>query len=238
MAAGCTSACYSPILGSVIAQLGMVRASNSSSATVVLSRSDARLRQRRMLAQLRQVDHGPTAIVTYDFERVANASLCATRCASASFRNVALSEPSTVVVFLTHVAINEALLRGASLERALVFEDDVLVDSRALKTQLGYVIDALSSRSRSGWAYVSLGCTPVHLKPTLGLRRGLAPCSRAYLVSRNGMWRISSHALPMRSAIDYAMIDIFDGETRVFHLKRSPIRHGSELSKRKRGEDF
>lgn len=234
----CQSACYSSILNSAFEQLATVRASNASTATVVLSRSDALLRQRRMRAQLRLVDHGPVVVVTYDFERVRNASRCATRCASASFRGVALREPSTVAVFLTHVAVHDALLRVPSVERALVLEDDVLVGSDALRTQLRYVLEALSLRGRSGWAYVALGCAPVHRKPAFGLRRGLQPCSRAYLVSRSGMRRIRSHALPMRSPIDYAMIQAFDGETRVFHLKGSPIAHGSEIYKCNRGVDF
>jgi hypothetical protein len=234
----CQSACYTAILESAFNQLAIVRASNASAATVVLSRSDAPLRQRRMRAQLKLVDHGPLVIVTYDFESVGNATRCATRCASVSFRSVALSEPSTVAVFLTHVAVNDALLRAPFVERALVLEDDVLVEPGALRTQLRYVLEALSLRGRPGWAYIALGCAPVHRKPTFGLRRGLQPCSRAYLVSRSGMRRIRSHALPMRSPIDYAMIQAFDGETRVFHLRNSPIAHGSAIHKCKRGADF
>ena len=246
--ARCRSACYSSVLDSVYEQLAIVRASNASTATAVLSRSEARLRQRRMRAQLRLVDHGPVVVVTYDFERIRNASRCARSCASSSFRGVALREPSTVAVTLTHVAVHEALLRVPSVERALVLEDDVLVGSDALRTQLRCVLEALEAlealspphgRSGLGWAYVSLGCAPVRTaKPACGLRRGLQPCSRAYLVSRIGMRRICSHALPMQSPIDYAMIPAFDGEPRVFHLKGSPIAHGSHIHRCKRGADF
>ena len=235
---GCRSACYSAMFGSALDQLAIVRASNASAATVVLSRSDAPLRQRRMRAQLERADHGPVVVVVYDFESVGNATRCATRCASASFRSVALSEPSTVAVFLTHVAVNDALLRAPFVDRALVLEDDVLVEPGALRTQLRYALEALSLRGRAGWAYAALGCAAVHRRPTFGLRRGLQPCSRAYLVSRGGMRRIRSHALPMRSPIDYAMIQAFDGETRVYHLKGSPIAHGSEIHGCKRGADF
>ena len=42
----------------------------------------------------------------------------------------------------------------------------------------------------------------------------------------------------MRAAIDYAMVDAFEGEERVYHLRATPIAHGSELRGLRRGADF
>jgi hypothetical protein len=229
----CWKTCFGECVTNIVApQLNGV--ANATFAIVVLTRTNAPRRQRRMREQLSLDKSWPRpTFVACDFERLP------TGCPGPCFdsRSVAAHEPSTVAIALTHVAVSAVLRTFPSMRAALVLEDDVIARSDALHSLLQRVVYALTQNP--GWHFVALGCSDYgnggDAKP---IQSGMQPCSRMYLVSRTGMEKMTN-GLPLSDPIDIAMPKIFGLSNRnVYHASMWKMRHGSHVHRLRRGSDF
>ena len=231
---GCWKSCFGECVTKIVApQLNGL--ANATFAVVVLTRTNAPRRQRRMRDQLSSLDKSwsrPT-FVTCDFERLPAG--CPGPCFDG--RSVAAQEPSTVAVALTHVAVSAVLQTFPVMRAALVLEDDIIAHSDALHSVIRRTFHALTRDP--GWHFVALGCSAYGAnKNTNPIRSGMQPCSRMYLVSRFGMEKVAS-GLPLADPIDLAMPKILGLSNRhVYHTRSWPMRHGSHVHRMSRGRDF
>ena len=229
----CWTDCFGNVVASVDAQLSAL--ANASRAIVVLTRTDALRRQKRMRAQLGRFEllWPEPVFVTFDFENLSNG--CPGACMDN--RTVAASEPSTVAVALTHLAIANALCtRTTTLRVALVLEDDVVIQPAILFAQTARVLREV--RASRGWHFVAMGCSQYGCGHGR-LMTGMQPCSRLYLVSRAGLCLMAARGLPLHAPIDVAMPYIFaERSAHVFHVTRWSMRHGSYMHGVARGADF
>ena len=231
---GCWNACFGECVTNIIApQLNGL--ANDSLAIVVLTRTNAPRRQRRMRDQLSALDDSwsPPTFVACDFERLPAG--CPGSCFDG--RSVAAQEPSTVAIALTHVAVSAVLRAAPFMRAALVLEDDIVVHPDALHAFVGRTLSALAQDP--GWHFVALGCSGYGAHENAQpIRSGMQPCSRMYLVSRAGMEKMAT-GLPLADPIDMAMPKIFGLDNRhVYHAPAWPMRHGSHLNRLRRGSDF
>lgn len=228
----CWDKCFEKVVTDIVV-VQLQHFHNASFAIVVLTRTDAFRRQRRMRDQLsRESVSSRPAFVTCDFEHLP------VGCPGPCFdnRSAAAQEPSTVAIALTHVAVSSTLATFPAMRRALVMEDDIIVRPAALHAQLVRVTNAL--KETSGWHFVALGCSQYGNGRGKPLLSGMQPCSRMYLVSSAGMEKIA-RALPLADPIDNAMPKIFGVSNRkVYHTSQWPMRHGSHIHKIRRGGDF
>jgi len=230
----CWNACFGECVLKIVApQLNGL--ANATFATIVLTRTNAPRRQRRMRDQLSLLDESwsPATFVTCDFERLPAG--CPGPCFDG--RSVAAQEPSTVAVALTHVAVSAVLRRFPVMRTALILEDDIIVQPDALSSFISRTLRALTQDPE--WHFVALGCSAYGTNGNKNpIRSGMQPCSRMYLVSRVGMEKMAS-GLPLADPIDLAMPKIFGLSNRhVYRTLSWPMRHGSYVHRMSRGRDF
>lgn len=233
-AAACWKACFGECVARIVApQLNGLL--NATFAVVVLTRTNAPRRQRRMRDQLSSLGErwSPPTFVVCDFERLPAG--CPGPCFDG--HSVAAHEPSTVAIALTHVAVSAVLRTFPAMRTVLVLEDDIVARSEALHSLLRRALHALTQNP--GWHFVALGCSTYGSNGDANpIRSGMQPCSRMYLLSRAGMERMAS-GLPLADPIDVAMPKIFGLSNRnVYHASGWPMRHGSHVHRLRRGSDF
>ncbi len=230
----CWTTCFGEWVTRIIApQLNQIL--NDTIVTVILTRTNAPRRQRRMRDQFLSLGKTwPQPIfVTCDSELYLPDG-----CPGSCFdnRTVAAHEPSTVALAFAHVAVSVVLKTFPNLRTALLLEDDIIAPPKVLRLLLQRVMHALEQKSI--WDFVALGC-PEHGKgDAFAIRSGMQTCSRMYMISKTGMEKMAN-GLPLANPIDLAMPKIFGLSNRyVYHVPWWPMRHGSYIYKQSRGKDF
>lgn len=234
LSSACWTTCFGEWVTKTIApQLDEL--SNATFATVILTRTNAPRRQRRMRDQFSSLGMTwprPT-FVTCDSELYLPHG-----CPGPCFdnRSVAAREPSTVALAFAHVAVSAVLKTFPDLRTTLLLEDDVIATPNVLRLLLQRVVRALEQKPV--WDFVALGC-PDHGKGgAFAIRPGMQTCSRMYMISRTGMEKMAN-GLPLADPIDLAMPKIFGLSNRhVYHTSWWPMRHGSYIHRLSRGKDF
>lgn len=206
---------------------------NVSTLTAVHTLKRVPMRIERMKSQLNGWYSPVYYLDNLDYRTISDQ--CHQSCTTTPFcklgaRNKA--QRSMYAIYYANVVLSRAAL-AVGIQRLLVIEDDVIFAPSLMREQMAS-IDRSLTRS---WKYVAIGCS--QYKPAVGVsRRGMSPCSRAYLLSPGGMRRIS-FGVPFSCPIDYAMLDMFRGcDSDVYTLTTTPIKHGSFIYRRHRGVDF
>lgn len=235
------SACWTICFGEWVTRIvapQLNELSNATFATVILTRTNAPRRQRRMRDQFSSLgglvmSWSQPTFVTCDHELYLPDG-----CPGPCFdnRSAAAHEPSTVALAFAHVAVSVVLKTFPNLRTALLLEDDVIAPPKVLRLLLQRVMHALEQKPI--WDFVALGC-PEHGKgDAFAIRPGMQTCSRMYMISRTGMEKMAN-GLPLSDPIDLAMPKIFGLSNRyVYHTSWWPMRHGSYIYKQSRGKDF
>ncbi len=206
--------------------------SNTSTLTVIQTLKRVQKRKIRMTNQLRDWNTPVYFLDDLDHRDIPNH--CYEYCTTAEFCKIGSinkAERSMYAVYYANVLLARAAL-ATDIKRLLVIEDDVIFSTSLMLHQMRSIELSLPAV----WEYVAIGCSR-YKKSVSILRQGMAPCSRVYLLSRDGMKKIA-FALPMARPIDYAMPSIFHGCKNVYTLATTPIKHGSWLYNRHRGVDF